>query len=381
MLKLLVIHLVTDLRQEAGGIATVVPALAHALRERGIDSRFVTCAHDPDFAWRTRTVVVPAGQTRSRAALTEVIRKAVADRPQAAQVVLHSHGLWHMLNHAGVRFARETGFGSLVSLHGMLLPWARSHRKLRKDLAWLLYQRRDLLQADGVHVTSQAEADILSGVVARERLHAIHFGVAVPEAVLPPSHETSGRTLLFLGRLHPVKNLEGLIRAFVQAAPAGYRLRLVGPEEGNHRSTLAALVNELRAGDRVEMPGPAYGAAKMTEIAAAHVVLLPSFSENFGAVVAEALAMGRPVIASTGTPWQAIQSERCGWWVAPDVESLAKAIRTVAATPDAQLSAMGMRGRALVTREFGWPHIADRMTALYASIASSQDIARCEPCP
>lgn len=372
MHDILVVHLVTDLRQKAGGIAAVVPALAGALRDQGIENRFVTCMQDPDFEWRDSTTCVPLGWATNRAALSNLIRRALQDIPRGYQIVLHSHGLWHMLNNAGARLASREGLASLVSIHGMLLPWARSHKKLRKDIAWLLYQRRDLIRVDGVHVTSQAEADILAGVVLPERLHTIQFGVALPETTPPIPKDTSVKTLLFLGRLHPVKNLEALIRAFVRAGPDAYRLRLVGPEEDNYRTTLAALIDELGAGDRIEMSGPAYGVEKEREIASAHAVILPSFTENFGSVVAEALAMGRPVIASTGTPWQALETERCGWWVAPDIASLTQTIEALVKTPVAELAAMGARGRAHVTRDLSWNSTAKRMADLYTTLASSK---------
>jgi glycosyltransferase involved in cell wall biosynthesis len=172
--------------------------------------------------------------------------------------------------------------------------------------------------------------------------------------------------------LHPVKNLEALIRAFVHAAPSDYHLRLVGPDEDNHRSTLVALIEALGASDMVTVSGPAYGAAKDLEILQAHGVVLPSFTENFGAVVAEALAMGRPVIASTGTPWEALCTERCGWWVDPDIECLAKAIGAFCATSQNELEAMGERGRSYALRSLSWETSAAQMSALYSSILSKQ---------
>jgi glycosyltransferase involved in cell wall biosynthesis len=176
--------------------------------------------------------------------------------------------------------------------------------------------------------------------------------------------------LLFLGRLHPVKNLEALIRAFVHAAPSDCHLRLVGPDEDNHRSTLVALIETLGASERVTISGPVYGAAKDREISQAHGVVLPSFTENFGAVVAEALAMGRPVIASTGTPWEALRTERCGWWVDPDLECLTKVIGVFCATSQDELGAMGERGRAYVMSSLSWETAAAKMSDLYLSIRS-----------
>lgn len=351
----------------AGGIASIVPALAKSLQDCELENRFVTFAMDPDFEGRDHTTVVPQSQRRSRAVLSAAIRThLMPTRP----TIVHSHGLWQMLNHAGVGLAQPRQVGSVISLHGMVLPWARQHKKLRKDIAWHLYQRRDLVQAGAVHVTSPAEAATIAGIVPSDRVHTIPFGVAPQPSAAPPLADNTTRTLLFLGRLHPVKNLEALILAFVRAAPTKYRLRIVGPEEDNHKSALLALINTLEAGERIIISGPAYGAAKEAVIAQADGIVLPSFTENFGAVVAEALALGRPVISSTGAPWEVLQTERCGWWVDPDVDSLAQAISAFCATSRDELSAMGERGRAYVLRSLSQDTAAARMADLYSSILS-----------
>lgn len=370
-----VLHVIPDLRQRAGGIAATVPALAAALAGLGIESRYVTMAHDDlhEGKWITRAIGAYAHiPTRLRTAVAQ----ALAGFAAWQSVVVHSHGLWHPLNHAAVSLASSLGLPSIVSVHGMLLPWARQHRKLRKDIAWLLFQRRDLEGADIVHVTSDAEAEIVMSIVGHDRVRRVPFGVDLPNA--PVAMELSGptRTLLFLGRLHRVKNLETLIRVFVRAAPPHWQLKLVGPEEDGHRAVLEAVTDALGAGNRIAFGGPTFGADKDREIAAAHALVLPSFSENFGAVVAEALALGRPVIASTGTPWQALVAQGCGWWVDPDPESLAGAIAALTATLDAELVAMGARGRAWARAALSWERAGVEMAGMYHEAAGIRALGR-----
>lgn len=370
MPDLTVVHIVPDLRQQAGGIAATVPALAGALQAQGIGSRFVTYAHDADFAWAPQTTRAPQGDARRPGKLAPVIEAVLKGLPPGRPVVLHSHGLWDMLNHAGMRAAGQARVPTVLSVHGMLLPWARRNKKLRKDVAWALYQRRDVLRAGRLHVTSAAERDIVAAIAGPETVAEVPFGVDLP-ALAPPA-EGPDKTLLFLGRLHRVKNLEALIRAFVAVAPAGWKLRLVGPQEEGHRDALETLVSGLGADAMVSFAGPAYGPEKDRALAGAQALVLPSFTENFGAVVAEALAMGRPVIASQGTPWQALEAERCGWWVAPDQASLAQAITQLTQTPDKTLTEMGARGRDLVTRRYAWDRVGRDMAQLYAGLTAQQ---------
>jgi glycosyltransferase involved in cell wall biosynthesis len=344
-----------------------VPELAKSLQNRGLESRFVTFAIDPDFVAMDHTTIIPPWQSRNRRALAAAIRTNLSPTRPA---IVHSHGLWQMLNHAGVGLAQSRNIGSVISLHGMVLPWARQHKKLRKDIAWHLFQRRDLVQAGAVHVTSSAEAATMAGIVPLDRVYTIPFGVVPPQSSVLPFADDKTRTLLFLGRLHPVKNLEALIVAFVRAAPSQFRLRIVGPEENNHKAALLSIINTHQAGERIHISGPAYDAAKESEIANADAIILPSFTENFGAVVAEALAMGRPVIASTGAPWEMLSTERCGWWVDPDVDSLTQAINSFCTTSREELRAMGKRGRAYVLRSLSQDIAAARMAELYSSILS-----------
>jgi glycosyltransferase involved in cell wall biosynthesis len=364
MAGLSILHVVPDLRQQAGGIAATVPALAEALRAEGIDNHFLTLAHDAGFQGQAQTTCARLDDVRNPVHLKRLAAKALSRLP--AETVLHNHGLWSVLNHVALRTAVQAKRPTVLSIHGMLLPWARQHKKLRKDVAWALYQRRDLLRADRLHVTSHEEEKIVGEISSAAVVMKIPFGVDLP-VVAPPIAGTD-RTLLFLGRLHPVKNLEALICAFAAIAPTGWKLRLAGPDEGGYRAKLEDLIETLGAGQYVSFAGPVYGIEKTREMVAAQALVLPSFTENFGAVVAEALAMGRPVIATRGTPWQELEEVECGWWVSPDRESLARAIVELTRHSPTTLANMGAQGRDLVKRVYSWKRVATDMAQLYTSI-------------
>jgi glycosyltransferase involved in cell wall biosynthesis len=129
------------------------------------------------------------------------------------------------------------------------------------------------------------------------------------------------------------------------------------------------LVRDLGLGDSVEFLGLLDAAARARFFARLSVFVLPSFSENFGLVVPEALAAGVPCIASLGTPWGEMVNQRCGWWVENTPESLAEVLRSVMETDGAALGAMGQRGRAWVEDAFGWTSVARRYVDLYTRVA------------
>jgi glycosyltransferase involved in cell wall biosynthesis len=93
--------------------------------------------------------------------------------------------------------------------------------------------------------------------------------------------------------------------------------------------------------------------------------VLPTHSENFGVVVAEALASGVPALTTTGAPWAVLEEEDCGWWVEPEVASLEAALADAVGRPDEERLAMGRRGRALVEARFSWASVATKMKAAY----------------
>lgn len=282
--------------------------------------------------------------------------------------ILHDNGLWNPANLVATATARKLRLPYVVSPHGMLAPWALAWRRQRKAVAWIAYQRRLLASCAGLVATAPAEsADIRARVPARP-IATIPNGVAIP-AQYPDRGERDPdqeRTLLFLSRLHPVKNLPGLLAAWARLAAdprfSRWHLRIAGPDEGGHRADIAALAAGL---PRVSIEPAIAESAKAAAFAAADLFILPSFTENFGIVVAEALAHGVPVIASTGTPWQALMTDRCGWHVAPDPASLFLALEAAMALAPAERRAMGVRGHKLVARDLGWDKIAQRTLAFY----------------
>ena len=125
------------------------------------------------------------------------------------------------------------------------------------------------------------------------------------------------------------------------------------------------MIKELGLGDSVVITGEVAGEEKDCLLANADVFVLPSYSENFGIVVAEAMAWGRPVIASTGTPWQEVADVGAGWWVKPEDGALAGALAEALGKGREELDAMGAKGRELVERSYTWGAPAAKLVSAY----------------
>ena len=150
--------------------------------------------------------------------------------------------------------------------------------------------------------------------------------------------------------------------------PRGWRLVIAGPDEARHQEEIVRAVAAPDLRDVVSFAGALYGEVKQSALFAADLLVLPSHSESFGMVVAEALAHGVPVLTTTGTPWSGLRERGAGWWVEATVDGIAEGLRQAASKPPEALRAMGERGRAWMTADYSWEQVAKRFVRLYEGL-------------
>lgn len=296
--------------------------------------------------------------------------------------VVHIHGLWSPLLHRASVWARQDGIPVVWSTHGMTAPWSMRHKWWKKLPAWWLYQKRDLKAAAAIHCTTDLEAD-WNKKLGFKNCFVAPLGTRLPDSAAglgrdraqrdsrrPTSRSTAeGRTLLFVGRIYPVKALDRLIEAFArvdESVRRNWMLRLVGPDQAGHMAELRELCKRFGVESEVVFVGPKYEKDLDNEYANCDCLALVSHTENFGATVVDAMAHGKPVITSTKTPWKVIADNKCGWWVDNEVEPLSAALREVFGSND--LRAIGSRGRKLVEERYTWSAVCDELMREYASV-------------
>ena len=384
-----VVHVLASTRADHGGTSRSVPALCEALEAEGVKVHLVTVV--PAEPTRDQEPVLPGGDvhvhrieenTRLQRTLRspwQFYRRLWSVVEAVRPDVIHDHGAWLPSNVVAAWVARRADVPLVSAPRGMVTDWSLSHQMWKKRVAWHLYQKHVFRQASLFHATAPAEVDNLRMLGLTQPVAVVPNGVDLPE-MLPNDPAPDAKRALFLSRLHPKKGLPMLLDAWAEERPDGWTLELVGPSENGHRAELEAQATNLGLDGEVVFAGPVDDADKWHKYAAADLFVLPTHSENFGIVVAEALASGVPAITTTGAPWQELETERCGWWTAIGTEALAQALREAVALSGEERLAMGRRGRALVAKRYSWEHVAEQMRAVYAWLLGEGERPGCVRC-
>lgn len=383
-----IFHTVASLRKSAGGPSRSVTALCAALGQLGVPvdlfSQDVPAATPDDgnvipSADVVRTTLIEAVHLPLvRISYAPTLSAALCERGSTVKNGLfHDHGLWLPINRTVAMVARQLAMPRIVSLRGMLEPWAMNHKAWKKRLAWNLYQRRDLESAAVLHATAEQEAESFRQLGLRQPIAIIPNGTDLPEWRDLAYPKGTPRKILFLSRIHQKKGLLELVQAWQIVKPTGWKMIIAGPDEGGHQKIVEAAIQHAGLQDDFEFTGSVYGDDKEALYRSADLFVLPTFSENFGLVVAEALACGVPVITTKGAPWQGLHTHRCGWWIDIGVEPLVAALREATTLPPDTLREMGQRGRVYVEQNFGWPGIAQQMLSVYRWVLGQGDKPDC----
>jgi glycosyltransferase involved in cell wall biosynthesis len=346
-----------------------VPSLCRNLAARG-NSVEVCCLAAKGSIDGVALAVYPQWARPKRFAVSPQLGRSLWRNSRTFDVI-HNHSLWSMANVA-VGWAPRGDAILVTSPRGTLSKWALSRSSSLKRLIWPI-QNRAIFGAELLHATSREECQDIRAVGFRGPVAIIPNGidvVPVSEIVQAEKFERS-RTVLFLSRIHPKKGIDLLLKAWaqVEVQHPDWELVIAGTGEASHVAEMSHLAVKLGV-KRARFPGPLYGGAKSAAYTRAAVFVLPTHSENFGMVVAEALAHGCPAIVSKGAPWSGLQENRCGWWTENDRESLTAALLDAMSRPMIELTHMGMRGRAWMERDYGWAGIAQKMEAAYRWVRS-----------
>jgi glycosyltransferase involved in cell wall biosynthesis len=302
--------------------------------------------------------------------------------------IVHIHYVWVWPTVAAAAAARRHGVPYVLSPRGMLVADLIRRRRALPKLAWLaLFDRKTISSAAAIHATTESEAnDIRALGLATPRIEIIANGVELPPISDTGRNRTDTRAasgnpyILFLGRVSWKKGLDRLVEGMTLVR--GADLVIAGYDENGYQSDVERRVAKLGIAERVHFIGPVEGESKWEWIRNSICLVLPSYNENFGMSVIEAMAVGRPVVVSAKVGIADDVAETGSGVVADgDPASLAEAINAVLGDPEGR-QRMGEAGRKTVHERFGWTRIARRMEDLYREcIATSLECMGAKPEP
>lgn len=291
--------------------------------------------------------------------------------------LIHSHGIWLQCNRVAASVSRKQNIPHIVSPRGMLEPWAFNYRYWKKFPFWHMWQHQALLDASLFCATASQEADSIRALGFHQPIAVIPNGVDIPELPEKDCAVVETKTALFLSRIHPKKGVKELVDAWSRVRPDGWRCVIAGPDEEGHESVIKQAVLNAGLEKQFEFVGPVYGEGKASLMNSADLFILPTYTENFGIAIAEALAYGIPVITTKGAPWECLVSNNCGWWVDIGVDPLEGAMREAFTLSRETLSDMGRRGRVLMEREYSWQSAAQSMKTVYEWVLCGGTVPDC----
>lgn len=288
--------------------------------------------------------------------------------------VVHINGIWDPQNWLFQQVCIKYKVKVLLSPHGMLEPYILKRNSLKKKLALALYQKKAILAADYLHATALAELKQIRKLGFSSPARIIPNGIDIGD-VISINKIGSSKTkinFLFLSRIHPKKGIEILIEAISCLTDSNLKITIAGEGEDIYIEQLKDLCIKKEVNHIFDFVGGVYGEQKWKLYSEADFFVLPTYSENFGIVIIEALAAGVPVITTQGTPWEELVANNCGWWIELSVPKLRETIKEALALSKKERMEMSESGKRLVKRKYQIQAVAQSTFEFYRNIMKGQ---------
>jgi glycosyltransferase involved in cell wall biosynthesis len=289
--------------------------------------------------------------------------------------ILHGHGIWNLAVHQMAVIARRKSKPYIISPRGMLEPWSLSQSYLKKKIALLGYQKKDLHRADCIHATAKSEAQNIRSLGFTNPIAIIPNGINLLE--FPQYKKTNKKNkILFLSRIDKKKGVENLIKAFIEISPVitkRWEIEIVGNGDPKYIKSLQKLIFKFNKNHQITISNYVFGKEKLKKYQSADIFVLPTYSENFGIVVAEALACSVPVICTKGAPWEELNTFNCGDWIDIGVDPLKKSLIKLMLKTKNDLNEMGKNGRKLIIKKYSISSVSKKFKQLYKWILKESD--------
>lgn len=385
-----VLHVIPGIAPRYGGPSQAIVGMSRALERQAVDVLIATTDADGSgrlpvrlgapVDWEGVPAIFFQRQWSEAWKYSRPLGRWLDRHVQEFQVV-HIHAVFSHACVAAANACRHRRVPYVVRPLGTLDPWSLQQKAARKRMLWHVGVKQMLRGAAAIQYTTASERQLAEQALHLERGVVIPLGVddalfdsPVVARSFREAHPqlASQPYLLVLGRLHPKKGLELFLDVFLEATSAAehqhWRLVIAGDGDPAYVAGLMQLAQLRNADKRIIFTGWLGGLDKVAALQGAAVLVLPSHQENFGLVVAEALACGVPVLVSSHVNLAAeIVAAEAGWVTPLERPALLATLREALQNDD-ERRRRGARGRELARTRFTWPVIATELGALYQAV-------------
>lgn len=362
-----IIHFIPSIDRTSGGTSSYIQLLANELAKE-VELYIVTgVSKNPiELLHHVNVRHIPVSLSRPH-----VIKKAwIAILNKIHPDIVHINCCWMPQCAWTQKWAQQLGYKVILTPHGMLEPWIiKRNYWIKKVPALLLYQKQAIVKADYLHATAKSEKENLLKLGYNQKIEIIANGIEVDSISMKADWKRKNK-ILFLSRVHVKKGIEFLIEAasILKEELKDYQLIIAGEGDAGYITQLKEKAKVSGVSHLFDFSGGVYGDKKWELFREADLFVLPTYSENFGIVVAEALACGTPVMTTKGTPWNELETYHCGWWTEIGTTATVEALKQFLQQSEEDLKAMGNNGRKLVEEKYSSKKMADEMVKLYKKI-------------
>lgn len=346
-----IIHFVTDLAPSSGVTSVIISLVKQSADQNILSTVIVTkslhktaVSNNPNI----NTILIDQKSIMKFLSISKLILDFFNDRKI---IIFHMHTIWDPMQLFFLIIAKLIGVRTVCSTHGMLMPEALNYSKRKKSLALNIYVRKMLAKFDKLHVTSDTEEHEMSSFKLKNIVN-IPLGVDCERNTFKFSEKNN--VVLFMSRIHPIKGIEELIRAWKNINTEGWKLIVAGPCDYEYLNHIKKIINNNPKEPNITLYGEVGPNDKRHLFKMSKVFILPSKSENFGLVVLESLSLGVPVIVSVNTPWHSIDKYRCGWATKISVRDLEKTLSNVLKLPDKVVETYSKNSFQFARENFEW---------------------------
>lgn len=268
--------------------------------------------------------------------------------------LFHIFGIWDPFHIRLFFQAKKFKKKIIISTLGALEPWALEQKKLKKKIAWYLYQKKILNNCDFIHATSDDEKKHLEELGIKTPIKVIPHGVIIKSIQKNTLKEKSQREALFFSRIHEKKGILELLNSWAEIKPKNWILKIYGPvSDMNYMIKIKDKISKLSLEDSVFIYEPIFEYDQKEKIFLnSDCFILPSKSENFGMSIVEALSYGVPVLTTEETPWKILQDINGGKIIKFSQDNLTKSLKEMLSLSKEELTLFGSKGREYLKQNY-----------------------------